>query len=1108
MREFRWHERRGSFDRCEARMHTVERTTATGSQRKDLRLTVTADQSSNGDARPYSVTVMGSAATSSGRPLTLSLRELLVHLVLSGQRGLSAASFREASLDHTPADESSLRMAITRLRERLPEAAIPKAVGGRYRLALEVHEVDLWHLEQLASGGALQHLPREQLRHLLTPADPSLDSATASGDHVPNLQIALLTRVARELPSTFDASFLDMLDAHLRRHPYNEKVLFIAARTMAEFDRRAAANLISDGIRRLAEVGLPPSEDLRQLEKLLLDGEAPMTAGAPAGLRTSPAMPRPLAVHLTESLAGTEALIERAANHLMVEATTLLVEGDGGAGKSHLCARVAQRFVNEDRPVLYAACAGTGEGAFGPLMSALPGASSTVVKVNAASMDEESRRSAIWAELTVELSGALGPRGLLIIDDAEFIDSQTAHYLSRVVQSPARQWSLLVAAGRSRGSSPSWPDFERRLRQPAALHLEVGPAPVEAAQALVRELRPDFSARHVYNAASDLHRATAGRPGPMLTLAANLDGFLSSPSTGSDAFGAHLDGVVLSLPRDTREVGAAIAAARSALSLQTLARLVGLEDEDVIRAADQLITTGLAEEVDFNSFALVSVDAAAAMKRSVLGTRLRGMHQLLASLPDTDLHARAHHLSQAIPVASLSEAAAALRASGAEHCRLGNYAEAVRDYTHSHELDARPLTADHGAWFSRALDLTGSVDRANRMREEIVSRLLRDEAADDALAVAISGLPESERLHGEPEVVAMLNAIADHELSSWSEWTLRRTRARQLALAGCREDASDDALEVERLADTDEQRFVGVTLSRWLVSDAPPEQRLELMRRAETLRLTPAADAERLVLLAVDSYEQGELMSASTHLEHLDALPQLPAIRRWHRALFAATFASDQGRLVEAARLRAEAYQLGMAIGAAEADSAYAGAEFTLRLLMGGAGEAPRSATGAMSNHLLVKAAAALLAAHVGEMPEALAISEAIARDVLARSVSGGLAALALTGTVLATSRDRALVNEVAGLLETRRRSMLLVGAGAVSLGPVARYLPPFVRGTRARVGLLEEATQFADRAGALFWSALCRRDQLGLAPGRRVAGELAHLVGDTELEWMYSAGS
>ena len=101
-----------------------------------------------------SVMVLGGVSTRIDgrvRRLTPSRRQLLALLVAAGPNGLSADHLADELWSGTPPNQwdSSLRMAVSRLRRDLPTDALP-AGDGRYRLDLPAHEVDLWLLQALA----------------------------------------------------------------------------------------------------------------------------------------------------------------------------------------------------------------------------------------------------------------------------------------------------------------------------------------------------------------------------------------------------------------------------------------------------------------------------------------------------------------------------------------------------------------------------------------------------------------------------------------------------------------------------------------------------------------------------------------------------------------------------------------------------------------------------------------------------------------------------------------------------------------------------------------------------------------------------------------------
>ena len=267
-----------------------------------------------------------------------------------------------------PVENSALRMAIARLRRHLPADALPKPVAGKYRLRLPAATVDLWHLRSLAGGGDLDGLTSVQLRHLLMPRFPPIDAIDERGDDVPRMQLALIARLAREVPAALDVELLDSLEAQVAANPFNEQLLAIGAACIARSgDRRAAINLIFNGIKGLIEIGLEPSKSLRALEASLLDGDEVVQQIDTDGLRRPSVLPSQLAALRTAAIIGRDQLLDELwADHVTTQTGVVVLVGRRGSGLTRICAEHAQRIVQRGGRVLYGIAQQIGESVGAP----------------------------------------------------------------------------------------------------------------------------------------------------------------------------------------------------------------------------------------------------------------------------------------------------------------------------------------------------------------------------------------------------------------------------------------------------------------------------------------------------------------------------------------------------------------------------------------------------------------------------------------------------------------------------------------------------------------------------------------------------------------------
>ena len=572
------------------------------------------------------------------------------------------------------------------------------------------------------------------------------------------------------------------------------------------------------------------------------------------------------------------------------------------------------------------------------------------------------------------------------------------------------------------------------------------------------------------------------------------------------------------LPHDVREVGTLLAAADAPCSADQLAQALDAPVEQVCDALDTLVRLGLAQPFGTDEHTIPDVSPRASFRRLCTKEQWAEHHRRLARLVD-DPHRRALHLARAVPLVPADEAAAALRSSARKLSDDGEHHSAALRYRRARRIEPQPTPPftrplDDLVAETRSLDLAGHTAEASRLRDETLPELLAAGRAADALRLVTSGLPEAEAYHGDDDLVRRLTAIPPKTLDDDDRRRLLTILCRQQLLDGLVDEADASCAELERLATTDEQRFTAMVMRRWLDSRhrTTPAERVAFLDRSRDLRLDTPSLAERHLLLTIDTYEQGNLDRARRELDALDALrADCTPLRRWQHDLLAATMAADAGRIAESSQLRRRAHRTGLAHGVAEADAARRAAEFLLaRLLSPDALDLDaRARVAAMTADLLdgadpprlpiERACRALALAESGDPATAHELATALAAELLHRPMVGASPSLALVAELLEPGQVR---DEVSRVFHRRCDDLLLVGAGAASIGPAARYLSALVDSRDEALDRLHHAIGVADRAGTLLWRALTRRDLLRLEPdATAVSDDLRSLVDGTELE-------
>src|SRR5579875_3014402 len=235
-------------------------------------------------------------------------RALLALLALAGGRPVSRERLAEELWHGRPPAgvETTLRSYVSRLRSTLGDSASIRGHGGAYSLEVPPEAVDSVRFERLVEEG------REAL---------------ARGAH---------PRAARRLR---EALSLWRGAALVRRHPYRERLWRLLMLALYRAGRQAEALAAYRRARSVLDeqLGLEPSEQLRELEQAILRQEVP--PARPPELQHN--LPAPLTsfVGRVRELAEVERLLE--------EGRLVTLTGVGGVGKTRLALETAARLLPE-----------------------------------------------------------------------------------------------------------------------------------------------------------------------------------------------------------------------------------------------------------------------------------------------------------------------------------------------------------------------------------------------------------------------------------------------------------------------------------------------------------------------------------------------------------------------------------------------------------------------------------------------------------------------------------------------------------------------------------------------------------------------------------------
>lgn len=1037
----------------------------------------------------------------SAQGLTAARRSLVATLVAAGPHGVPALELTSAEQPESAAAQSALRMAVTRLRPHVPPGSIPDASNGRYRLALPTEAVDVWLLLDLAGGAALGHLDEPTLRHLVRATEPYSGAGASSvlDDSTYVIDAArrrLVVRLSRERPEVLDGSMRADVSAHLDGEPLNEELLRAAVRCLLDAgDRRGAITVLSRASHGLVDAGLTLPDDLAEVERDLLAGVAPTSTSTAPPLVVAPRqhdIPERLRDAVRTPFIGDRGHIDAAVDRLEsahAGVTAVVVRGLAGAGKSRLLAEIADSMHLRGWAVVDAvATPPPATSALAPLVASLPGLHDTVQGIWPMSLDAESRRAALWAATRTALADAAHGRPiLLLVDDAQWCDSQTSDFLAQLLTSGSESTVIgLIVCGRSdSASTDGWSTLAAAAARAGAT--DTAPAPLDAAAMaeFVEQRRPELTLRERHDLVDELTSRSGGLPGVAAVLLAGYDPVRRRLPTAHqltrDSSAAFLpDG---DLSTAARTIGAVAAVVGGDVGLEELMAIAELSADDVLDGIEELIERDLMTERSPVLFATTHALADAALLAGVSRRQVAQWHAAAAQVRAGDVHRAARHLAGAVPFVPISDAVDAQLLAADALLDEGLAPEAAAAFDSAETLSGAPLQPGAVIGQSRALDLTGAHAIADDVRARAIGDALAQSDHATALRLAISGLPEAEAVEGSDVTITHLLRIDPTALGRRDRWRHASALARQSALQGRLDESTRWADAAQQLAVSHDEKVSSALATRSVRSAVTdPSERLTVLDTVadDVDAASPELRAEYLLLRSIDLFESADTAAALECHDRLCAVNPLPALRRWHADLFAAMASTDAGDAATASRLRSEALQFAADARFREGESAYLIAEFVDLWLSGDAALLlPMFDAGAIDPDRApaTRAAIAVVLDAAGRGDEALAHAEEAVEAVVAAPVFQGIPALAFAARILARSSRHDLIGSAVDLLSARGPSMLVLGAGATSLGPVDRYLAHLATSPDDRLRHLTRAAEVAARAASPRWTAVVRAE-------------------------------
>jgi len=1070
---------------------------------------------------PYKIRVLGLVGGESAAPeqrrLSPASRHLLAFLVAAGPRGISQAEIALERNHTQPPAEQAVRMAMVRLRRQLGEDVFPRADDGVYRLTLPPEDVDIWHLNQLVSD-SIHDVTRDKIRHLLRPVTPYEGVPASalledSGRIIRQRQIDLLIQVSKIDLHSISGEILDGVALHVENDPLNEALLAVAVSAFANAGRRIEAlRLLQTGQRAFLDVGLDLDANLVAFEQRLL-AESTVRLERAVGANPAPAtLPAQLHARLQGPYVGERTALSSAVaavENAPAGITTIFLKGLPGSGTTRLSAEVASHATQLGWSVVFLAPAmRETRTPFGPLIAAMPQLGTLLARSQETALDVDSTRVSMWSAARSGLDEIRQSRPLLVVvDDSQWLDDSTIGFLSHLLTAQSSDPFVVLINGRDDvNESVLWPSLSQQLAALSARTIGLEPLDTAGIRSLVNYLRPNMNGALLSAAASEIFERSAGLPGVAIPLLAALppNSAVLPPSRNLSG-DLPLAAAIEMLTPIARQVGIAAAVVGPVFRFEDVRQILTLTDNELLAALDELIERHLIDDVSMVEFEVVHAVVEAALLDAASLQNLAELHRLAAGLPDKDAHQRAQHLAAALPTIPLTEAVESLLESARLRLSDGAARESVRQFATAAQLGQSRLDpVDLGSW-ARALDLCGIHDDARLRRQEGFDRAADDEHWSDAFRIAISGLPEAEQLDGDQALADNLLRIDAAQLNRTDAARHATITARQLSIVGDDDQARIFAARAVELASAPAE-IVGAHLAMRLSMSgvATAHDCLAVSRTAANCvdSVSPVMAGDCLLNLCLDEYGVGDRAASLATLQRLKRIRGLSAVRVWHSTLMEAMLQADAGRVQDAQSLRSEAHRFASDAGLGEADNALLAATFIDLWLSESSAALAGEVNGGVldpSHRGITMAGAAAALWDAGDRDRAGELARSAANFAFAGARPQRLCMLALICQPLIHTDDRALLATASSAFDAAGNSMLVLGAGAASLGPVARYRAQLAQHSAERDRLLHVSLSLAEHSGAMLWRAIARRD-LVAAGYAKFGDELTALVAGSEL--------
>jgi len=304
------------------------------------------------------------SVSSDGTPVALGgqkRRALLAVLLLDANTVVSRDRLIDALWGEEPPEtaRNTIQVYISQLRKLLPEGALETAPPG-YRLVIEPQSVDLFEFVRLseegrtalAAGDAAAGADSLRAALALWRGPPLADLAwepfaQAEIVRLDELRLAALEdRIDADLALGRHGQLIGELEQLVAEHPLRERLRAQLMLALYRSGRQADALAVYQRARRtmVDELGLEPSESLKQLERAILAHDPSLSLTAP--LATVPS-PRQVPTPPTPLLGREHELAALADLVRNDDARLVTLTGIGGIGKTRLALELVRRLAPE-----------------------------------------------------------------------------------------------------------------------------------------------------------------------------------------------------------------------------------------------------------------------------------------------------------------------------------------------------------------------------------------------------------------------------------------------------------------------------------------------------------------------------------------------------------------------------------------------------------------------------------------------------------------------------------------------------------------------------------------------------------------------------------------